>query len=105
MDPAATDGELDIRLAIKERKTVPFRTLASPAAIRSAFMIEADQTLTAAACPQMTQLGQSPDLSADTLDGQHLLSIGEQLHADGQRADRAGAGTLSTTESGDTCSF
>ncbi len=23
--PAATDGELDIRLAIKERKTVPFR--------------------------------------------------------------------------------
>ncbi len=25
LDPAATDGELDIRLAIKERKTVPFR--------------------------------------------------------------------------------
>ncbi len=24
--PAATDGELDIRLAIKERKTVRFRT-------------------------------------------------------------------------------
>ena len=30
MDPAATDGELDIRLAIKERKTVPFRTCLNP---------------------------------------------------------------------------
>ena len=59
MDPAATDGELDIRLAIKERKTVPFRTPASPAAIRSVFMIEADQTLTAAACLQMTRSGHS----------------------------------------------
>ena len=36
------------------RKTVPFRTPAVPAAIRSAFMIEADQTLTGAVCPQMT---------------------------------------------------
>ena len=26
MDPAATDGELDIRLAIKERKRYDFRT-------------------------------------------------------------------------------
>ena len=41
-------------------KTVPFRTpAAGPAAIRSAFMIEADQTLTAAACPQMTRSGHS----------------------------------------------
>ncbi len=38
------------------RKRVPFRTsAASPAAIRSAFMIEADQTLTATACLLMTQ--------------------------------------------------
>jgi hypothetical protein len=29
MNPAETDGELDIRLAIKERKTVPFPTLGS----------------------------------------------------------------------------
>ncbi len=33
MDPAATDGELDIRLAIKERKRYGFRTPAVPAAI------------------------------------------------------------------------
>jgi hypothetical protein len=26
MNPAATDGELDIRLTIKERKRVPFGT-------------------------------------------------------------------------------
>ncbi len=32
---------------------------ASPAAIRSAFLIEADQTLAAAACPQMTHCGHS----------------------------------------------
>ena len=36
-------------------RCVGFRTPASPAAIRSAFMIEADQTLTAAACLLMTQ--------------------------------------------------
>ncbi len=37
------------------RKTVFSVHSASPAAIRSAFLIEADQTLTAAACLQMTQ--------------------------------------------------
>ncbi len=41
------------------RKTVPFRTPASPTAIRSAILIEADQILTAAACPQMTRRGHS----------------------------------------------
>ncbi len=50
------------------RKTVPFRTPAGPAAIRSAILIEADQTLTATACPQMTHCGHLGVRSANQLE-------------------------------------
>ncbi len=58
--PTAPRISLNHPLIAHVRKTVPFRIPpASPAAIRSAFLIEADQTLTAATCPQMTQGGRS----------------------------------------------
>ncbi len=53
-------GKFDAMLPSHRRNTscLPFGTSAAgPATIRSAFMIEADRTLTAAACPQMTQSG------------------------------------------------
>ncbi len=57
-------GKFDAMLPSHRRNTscLPFGTSAAgPATIRSAFMIEADRTLTAAACPQMTQSGRSLD--------------------------------------------
>ena len=61
LDPPSSKFGLNHPQTAHVRKTVPFRTPAGPAAIRSAFMIEADQTLTAAACPQMTHFGPSRD--------------------------------------------
>ena len=55
LDPPSSKFGLNHPQTAGIRKRVPFRTPAGPAAIRSAFMIEADQTFTAAACPQMTQ--------------------------------------------------
>ncbi len=57
LDPPSPKFGLNHPRIASVRKTVPFRTSASPAAIGSAFMIEADQALTAAACPQMTLSG------------------------------------------------
>jgi len=58
LDPSGPRISLNYPQIAGIRKTVLFRTpAAGPATIRSAFLIEADQTLTAAACPQMTQSG------------------------------------------------
>ena len=59
LDPPSSKFGLNHPQTAGIRKRVPFRiTGAGPAAIRSAFLIEADQTLTATACLQMTQSGQ-----------------------------------------------
>ena len=57
LDPPSSKFGLNHHRIAPVRKTVPFGTPASPAAIRSAFMIEVDQTLAAAACPQMNHGG------------------------------------------------
>ena len=59
LDPPSSKFGLDHPQTAGIRKTVPFRIPASPAAIRSAFLIEADQTLTAAVCPKMTHSSHS----------------------------------------------
>ncbi len=55
LDPPSSKFGLNHPQTAGIRKRVAFGTPASLAAIRSAFLLKADQTLTAAACLQMTQ--------------------------------------------------
>ncbi len=58
-DPPSSKFGLNHPQIAHVRKSVPFRIPAGPAAITSAFLIEADQTLTATVCLLMTHCGHS----------------------------------------------